>query len=163
MKEKKKYDYGIKDIYNYYKNNYPNTLKYKEFAVILKEFNKLLIEEMYKGAYISLPYSLGDLYIYKYKPTLKFDEDGNIVTKGKYSMVDYKATNELWKEYPELKHKQRVIYDNFHSDGFKLRISWKRYHTVRTNKLYNFTPSRYFKRGLNKYFKVNPNQDYYDK
>lgn len=165
MEKKKKYkhDYGIKNIFQFYNKNYTNTVDYKTFTNVLKLFNQSMINEMYKGAYITFPYSLGDLFIYKYKQKFKFDENGEIDINKRFKMIDYKATKELWEQYPELEHKQRVYYDNFHTDGFRVAISWKRYHTIRSHKLYNFIPARGFSRGLAAYFKSNPNQDYYGK
>jgi hypothetical protein len=162
-KKKFKHDYLLMDMYKFYSKLYDDPVDYKTFAKVIDSFNSRLVKEIYKGAYIDLPYSLGDLYIYKYKPKFKFDEEGNIILNKKFKMIDYKATNELWKKYPELEHKQRVFYDNFHTDGFKFRITWKRYHTNRYNKLYNFVPARAFQRDLASYLREHPNQSYYDK
>ena len=159
MREKIKSDYGIKHIYKYYKENYKYPLEYKSFSKILERFNQLLIEEIYNGSYIALPYNLGDMYIIKYKKKIKFDENGNIIHDP--SMVDNKLTKELWNEYPELTRKQYVYYDNFHSDKYRFKIKWKRYNTLRMHRLYNFKPARAFSRGLAKHIKSNPNQNYY--
>lgn len=162
-KKKFKHDYGLKHLFLFYRDKYENPVDYKVFSTVINLFNNKLINEVYRGAYISLPYTLGDLFIYKYKPKLKFDEQGNVITHNRYMMIDYKATKELWKDHPELEHKQKICYDNFHTDGFKFAISWKRYHTRRLHKLYNFIPSRSFRRGLATYLFSHPNQDYYDK
>ncbi len=162
-KDKFKHDYGMQNIYQFYKSKYSDPTNYSTFAKVVDTFNSILIEEIFKGAYITLPYSLGDLFIYKYKPKYKFDEDGQIITQGKHKMIDYKATKELWADHPELVHKQVVCYDNFHTDGYKFSISWKRYHTLRAHKLYNFIPARGFRRGLAAHLRKNPNQDYYGK
>lgn len=162
-KKKFKHDYGLKNIYQFYKEKYTHPIDYKTFTVVLNLFNIKLIENLFKGSYFNLPYSLGDLFICKYKPRLRFDENGEVISWNKSNMIDYKATKELWEEYPELAHKQRVPYTNFHTDSFKYKIHWKRYHTNRTNRLYNFIPARDVKRSLARYLKSNPNQDYYDK
>lgn len=164
MQKRKKFKekYGTRDIYYFYRRNYANDVGVINFSKILNLFNNRLIEEIYKGAYITLPYSLGDLYIRKYKHTYKFDNKGNMLLKNKSTFIDYKATKELWEEHPNLTHKQYVYYDNFHTDGHRFRIKWKRYHSARTNKLYNFKPSRQFSRGLAAYLRKNPNQSYYD-
>lgn len=161
-KKKFKSKQGTRDIYYFYRRNYANDVGVINFSKILNMFNNKLIEEIYKGAYITLPYSLGDLYISKYKSKYQFDSEGNVITKGKFGIIDYKATKELWKDHPELNHKKYVYYDNFHTDGYKFRIKWKRYHRNRTNRLYNFKPSRQFSRGLAAYLRKNPNQSYYD-
>jgi hypothetical protein len=162
-KKKFKHDFGVRHILYYHNKNYPKRLEYKDISTVLNIFNNKLIESLYKGAYITLPYSLGDLYIYKYKPKFRFDKNGTIITKNKFKMIDYKATNKLWKTYPELAHKKYICYDNFHTDGYKFRIKWKRYHKNRLNRLYNFTPARSFSRGLAQYLRKNPNQSYYGK
>ncbi|MCP4255505.1 MAG: hypothetical protein GY775_19290 [Candidatus Scalindua sp.] len=163
-KKKFKSDYGILELFQFYNKSYNNTVETMIFSKVLNSLNLELIDSIYKGAFISFPYSLGDLYISKFKQKLKFDSAGNIITKNKFKMIDYKATNELWKAKPEFKKLgKKIVYENFHSDGYKLKINWKRYHTVRTNKLYNFTPSRAFRRNLATYIKDNPNQIYYDK
>lgn len=163
MEKKKKFrhDYGLKHLFAFYKDSYEHPVDYKTYSKVINQFNQMLIKQVYNGAYITFPYALGDLYIIKHKPKLKFDELGNIVTHNRYMMVDYKATKELWNEHPELKHQQKVYYDNFHTDGFKFTIKWKRYHTLRAHKLYNFIPSRSFRRGLANFLFSNPNQDYY--
>jgi nucleoid DNA-binding protein len=162
-KKKFKHDFATKDIYKVYKKRVSKSLNYKQFSLVLNTFNEKLIKSIYNGAYIQLPYKLGDLYIHKYKPKLKFDENGEVVTLCKRGMVDYKATNELWREFPELAHIKRVYYDNFHTDRYKFKIVWKRYHTIRICKIYNFRPARAFSRGLAQYLKSNPNQNYYGK
>jgi len=162
-RSKYKHDYGLTHMYKFYKEKYTLPLNYKSFKQIIDVFNSKLINEIYKGAFISLPYSLGDLFIYKYKKKIYFDNNGEIINKNKRCLFDYKATKELWKEHPELEHKQRVLYDNSHTDNFRFHIAWKRYNTIRLHKLYNFKPARDFSRGLARYLKSNPNQNYYDR
>lgn len=162
-KKKFSHDYGLTHIYKFYKEKYNYLVNYKTFSLILKTFNGKIIDNLYKGSYISLPYSLGDLFIFKYKMKFKFDENGEPITQNKRGLIDYKATNELWKEHPELTHKKRVLYDNFHTDRYKFRISWRRYSTIRVHKLYNFIAAREFKRGLAAHLRIYPNQNYYDK
>ena len=165
MKEKRSkhiHDYTLQDMYKYYNHNYRDRLDEKEYSKVIKAFNSKLIDYIYNGACIEFPYSLGDLHIVKYKEKMKFDEKGNLMTKGKRKLIDWKATKELWEENEEAKKiKKLVSYDNIHSDGYKFRVKWKRYHTVRTNRLYNFIPARSFSRGINKFIKDNPNQSYY--
>jgi len=160
-KDFRKIDYNLKDVYQYYKKVTPDTVNYSLFSEILKSFNLHFAKELYDGSYLKLPYRLGNIFVYKYKPKYKFDEEGNLINHGQNNMIDYKATKELWKEHPELKHKQRVFYDNDHSDGFKFKIKWK-VGKVRNIRLYNFIPAKSLKRNLAKYIRSNPNQDYYD-
>ncbi len=158
---REKIDYNMHDIYAYYRKTRQNKENYAKFSKILKTFNKKLVEHAHNADYLTLPYKLGDIYVKKYKPTYKFKEDGSIDTFGQPGIVDFKATKELWEKYPELKHKQRVLYDNSHTDGFKFKIHWRR-GNVKNVTIYNFRPARYFKRGLAEYLRRNPNQEYYD-
>lgn len=158
-----KHSYGVRDVIYYYKRTFPNKLDCTGISKVLNLFNSALIENMYKGAYITMPFSLGDLFIYKYKPKVRFTKEGEIDTYKRFKSVDYKATNELWKDYPEFKGKKYITYDNFHTDGYKFKIHWKRYNVNRKNRLYNLIPARTFSRGLAEYLRKNPNQSYYDK
>ena len=154
-------DFNLKELYTYYKKITKESVNYKEYTKIIKVFNKLFIEELYEGAYLELPYKLGTIYIQKYKPKYKFNDDGDLTNAGQNNMIDYKATNELWRKHPELAHKQRVFYSNEHSDGFKFKIKWKS-GKIRNISIYNFIPAKSLRRNLAQYIRNNPNKDYYD-
>ena len=163
QKSKIKSDYLLPQLYKEYKQIYTNTsiLTDVEFRKVIKSFNKKFVQRLYEGTYFRLPYKLGDFYIRKYKPKVKIDSNGQIVMNDRKS-IDYKATNELWKKHPKLAHKQRVYYDNFHTDGYKFKFNWKRYHLGELFKIYNFHAAKYTRLNLAKYLRINPNQDYYD-
>jgi hypothetical protein len=84
MIKRKKYnhDYGMKHLYTFYKEKYEHPLKYQLFSDIVEEFNIRLVQKLYEGCYIGLPYNLGDMYIMKYKPKIRFDENGEVITFG---------------------------------------------------------------------------------
>ena len=154
-------DYNLKEVYSFYKSNVDDNVNYTVFSEVIKSFNKNLIDELYDGTYIQLPYRIGDIYIKKYKPNYKFDEAGNLTNQGQNQMIDYKATNELWAKHPELAHKQRVFYTNDHSDGFKFKIKWKQ-GRLKNIYIYNFVPAKGLRRSLASHIRNNPNKDYYD-
>lgn len=162
-KNKIKSDYLLPQLYKEYKKVYSFTdvLNDSEFRKIIKCFNKKFVKKLYEGTYFTLPYKLGDFYIRKYKPLVKIDKDGNIVMTNRRS-VDYKSTNQLWKDYPELKHKQRVYYDNLHTDGYMFKFNWRRYHLGEMFKLYNFYAAKNIRINFAEYLRNNPNQHYYD-
>lgn len=161
-KSKIKNDYLMPDIHKFFKIVFNEDISSSIFSSILKLFNQKLIKELYTGSYFHLPYKLGDLYIRKYKPVIKIDSDGNIVMRTQKA-IDYKATNQLWKDYPELEHKQRVYYDNFHTDGYKFKFMWKRYHLGKKFKMYNIYIAKDTQRNFAKYLRNHPNQSYYGK
>ena len=154
-------DYNLKDLFRYYKKTTEKSVNYSTFVKVIKLFNKYLVDELYDGTFIRLPHKLGSLYIQKYKPKYKFDADGNLTNAGQVNMIDYKATKELWKEHPELAHKQRIFYENNHSDGFKFKIKWK-CGSIKNILIYNFIPAKSLKRNLAEFIRNNPNKDYYD-
>lgn len=161
METREKVDYNLKEIFQYYRNTRENTVDYKTFSHILKLFNVKLLQHAFNADYLILPSKIGDIYVKKYKPSYKFKENGEIDTYGKPGLIDFKATKDLWEKHPELAHKQWLVYDNHHSDGYKLKIYWRR-GAIKNILLYNFRPARVFKRGLAKFTRNNPNRDYYD-
>lgn len=153
-------DYNLKDMYKYYKKTMETTVNYKTFIKVIKTFNYHFVDSLLHGEYLELPNRIGDIFIQKYEPKFKFDDNGNLINHGQHNMIDYKATKKLWEEYPELAHKQRVFYTNEHSDGFKFKIKWKKAN-VKNIRLYSFIPAKNLKKSLAKFIRNNPNQNYY--
>lgn len=153
-------DYNLKDVFAYYKGIVKTAVNYATFSKVIKSFNKHFVNELYDGAYLTLPHKLGDIFIIKYKPVYKFSESNELNNHGQVGMIDYKATKELWVAHPELAHKQRVFYSNEHSDGFKFKIKWLP-GKVRNKAVYTFIPAKSLKRNLAKYIRNNPNKDYH--
>jgi hypothetical protein len=154
-------DYNLKELFKYYKSTVKNSVNYAIFVLVIKKFNLLFAKKLYEGAMLKLPNRLGEIYIIQYKPKFKFDEKGELTNKGQCKMIDYKATKELWKNHPELAHKQRVFYVNEHTDGLKLKIKWWP-GSVKNINIYNFAPAKSLRRNLAKYIRSNPNTEYYD-
>ena len=154
-------DFNLKELFIYYKQKTKKPVDYKMFTEVIKTFNKQFVQELYDGTYLNLPHNVGNMYIKKYKPQYKFNEEGELTNSGQNNMIDYKATKELWAKHPELTHKQRVFYTNDHTDGFKFKIIWKQ-GSVQNIYIYNFVPAKSLRRNLAQYIRNNPNKDYYD-
>ena len=154
-------DFNLKEVYVFYKNTTASSVNYSTFSEVIKTFNKIFVDELYDGTYLELPHRLGDIYIKKYKPNYRFDEDNELNNHGQNQMIDYKATKELWKKHPELAHKRRIFYSNTHSDGYKFKIKWK-FGRIKNVLIYNFVPAKGLRRNLAEYIRNNPHKDYYD-
>jgi len=118
---------SIRDIYKFYKINYPEGVDYKAFAKIIKESNKKLLDKIVnQSEQIQLPYRLGKLQVSKFERS--FNQPPN---KWK---IDFKKSKELgFKVYFD----QKYIY----------KWCWKKHKAIVTNKtLYKFEASRLAKR-----------------
>lgn len=133
--------YGIKDMYKFYKDNYDDTIKYKEFAKICKACNEMLIhcivEEM---NIIDLPYRLGKLQIAKFERSFNKKENKWAVDWGR-----------------SLKEGFRVYYE----DRYIYKWCWKKHYAIVKNKTgYKFTSSRYASRSVKPAIKIRK-RDYF--
>ena len=117
---------------------------------------------MFKGVVITLPHKLGILYVSRYKPKYRFNEDGSLDLSKSRKLINWKETNQLWLEQPELKKKKYLVYDNEHSDGYKVKIMWQSVTRKIAYKIFNFVPARQFIRDLASYIKINKKVDYND-
>ena len=156
-------DIILKDIYNFYKANFVNNINYGKFAKIIDLFNKEVVQLLYKGLTIKLPYRLGVFEVLRSKPNYDFNEDGSIKIINHAKNIDWKATNKLWEDNPKLKKKKWLVYDNFHSDGYKVKVAWNASSKRFIFRTFNFKPSRMLVRGLATYIKTNNKIDYNDK
>lgn len=153
---------GLDDFYKYYRENNKTKIGRSLYGRIVKDFFYLLIQEILKGFIFNMPYKLGHIGIHRYKPRVKFDENGFNFIESNVS-IDFGATNKLWREQPELKHKKYIYHTNEHTNGFKYKIRWsKKGAYVKNIRAFKFQPSRYFNRSLAKHIKNNPNQEYYE-
>lgn len=178
-----KQDVSIKDIYEYYCQMYfkerylkkDGTLS-KDFKVhsdskynipvklynnILKDFHKLVSDDILNGKDFTLFERLGVIGIRKNKIKIKVEDNGKVQTN---APVDYKATKELWKENKEAKEKKLLIrHINTHTRRYIHRWYWDKYHANFRNKTaYSFIPCRANKRKLAKILKdEDSNVDYY--
>ncbi len=153
---------GMDDFYKFYKQEYNSKVNRSLFGKIVKDFFYLLIHEIFRGFIYNMPYKLGAIGVRKYKPKIYFDENGFNFKKSNVS-IDFGATNKLWRENPELKHKKYIYHTNEHTNGYKFRIKWsKKGAYVKNIGRFKFSPMRGFNRALNKYIKEHPNQQYYE-
>ncbi len=176
MKHKIEKDYGIKDIYSYYLDNYNNTVDYDTFRSFLfgsnnarKKTDRGVINElkyqMFNKAYACiLGKRLGILQIKKRKLNIKLNPDGSLNFKKSGMSVDWKATKRYWEHNPEAKEKKvRIWYKNDHTHGYKMRIFWdKRTSNIKNRRFYKFQPVRDTNRELAKVIFSNHRIDYYE-
>jgi hypothetical protein len=136
---KKKVDVGNKDLYEFYKSQLKPVesiaggetlgsydIKAKLYGEVLRELNSrifdLIILENFE---FKLPYSLGKLSMVQKKVKIKLDENGELKTKN--LAVNYKATNELWRNDEEArKNKTLIFHTNEHSDGNRMSYMWSK-------------------------------------
>lgn len=169
-KNKVQLDYGIGDIYKYYKNHAKDPVDYDKFRDLWKQLSDTIIKLiLFRNLDFNLPARLGILCARKIKAVPKVREDGS-VDKNKLG-VDYKASWKKWfKEYPGLsvkqiakvKNKVPVYHINEHTDGYKSRWKWDRFTcTVKNQAIYKLDMTRDNKKKLSNAFK-DPKIDYYE-
>jgi len=118
---------GIKDTYNYYKDNYQSDIDYDTFSKIIKLCNREILNTIVlEGDVFVLPYRLGDLQISKF-------ERGFNKPKNKWA-IDYKKSRELGF----------IVY---HDSKFIYKWRWNKIKSIVINKTkYKFEASRQAKR-----------------
>lgn len=157
-------DYYSKDAYKHFKTTSDLVGIYgitqQKWTQINKEINDLVINQLYEGRTLRLPY-LGTLSIIKYKINVKLDENGELNLRN--YPVNYKKTWELWfSKYPDLsveeirkiKDKPLVYEENKHTNGYKHKFKWSRTKSRVKNKTqYGFFTVRKYNRKLNELLK----------
>lgn len=132
------------------------------FGKVVKEFNKLISEEMIYATFdYKLPFNMGVLGIRKEKNKLRFDSNGKL--KG-LSPVDWKSTLDMWENNPDAKEAKKLIrHENTHTGGFIYKWYYnKRKASYKYRTVYKFKPSRTNARELAKVLKdPNINVDFY--
>lgn len=151
--------FGMNDFYYYYRTNRKGIISKDMFRTILREFFSELVEYLYEGFLIKLPFGLGGYHIGKYKPAIGKDKNGNYYMKGRKA-VDYKATKEMWLKHPELRSKIYIYYENLHTDGYKVKLYKGIMNKKILNALYNFKPANTFSRGLAKVMFKYPHREF---
>jgi len=162
-------DYGINDIYKYYKENAKSPLDEKKFKELWKILIKIIIRLIvYRNVDIALPARLGTLCARKIKSKPIVKEDGTVI-KNRLG-VNYKASWKKWqREYPDLtiheiaklEGKKPVYHLNEHTDGYKVRWKWDKFTcTVKNQSIYSLAMTRENKQELSKAFSQF-NTDYY--
>lgn len=149
MNRKAKYkpDYNKSHLYKFYLNKYKEEHLIKQqprYNKLIKEVNKKIINYLYQGFEVALPYKLGVLRINKIEPIYVFNEDGTLNVKKSSTRVDWGTTNKLWKEKPELANKTYIYHENYKTNGYYFKIAWLRpaNNLKGLLKYYKFVPSR---------------------
>lgn len=141
-------DYGMKDYYKFYKEQYPDSKITKfQYNKIVGEINLQIIELMLnEGFEYKLPHINSTLIIRKdkRKPTIK---NGKVINN---SPVDWVTTKKLWEEDPETKERKILVrFTNSHTSGYVFRIYMKKFGaTIKNRSYYKYKPSRRFQRAL---------------
>ena len=102
--------YGIKDAYKYFLENKKDDcsfLSLNNFCKIMNVCNKAMSDIFIEEGTLQLPYHIGQLNLYRYKQEPYIDKEGKVQYRG---IVNWKETNKLWDEYPELRKIQFVKY-----------------------------------------------------
>ena len=142
-------DYGIKDIYKFYKSYSDNPIEYATFVRIWKKFVKKVTDGIVlEGKDFIMPFRLGAVGIRKSKIIVQMNEDGSIDKR--FLRPDWKSTKELWKRDEEAKkRKQLVFHLNKHFGGYNCRWFWdKSTCAVQNQTAYSLTMSRENRRKL---------------
>ncbi len=151
--------YAQEEIYKFYKNKIKDLGPESVYNVgqglvgkIQGEFNRTWMQELLvgKGLTFKTPYKIGNIFCIKKKTKLRFDEEGNIITR--LLPVDWYRSKQKWaKMWPglspaELKKipkKPLVFCLNEHSNGYRYSFFWDRRGQRFTNiRAYNFVPNR---------------------
>jgi hypothetical protein len=142
-------DYGIKDIYKFYKSYSDNPVPYVTFVRIWKTFvDKITDGIVLEGKDFVMPFRLGSVGIRKKKIIVQMNDDGSIDKR--FLRPDWKATKELWKVDPEAKeNKQLVFHLNKHFGGYNCKWFWdKSTCSVQNQTAYSLVMTRENKRKL---------------
>ena len=138
-------DFGANEYYTYYVKN-GGTLNRTDFGNILKDLNLAIGEKILDGYSFKMPSRMGVLSITKKKEFVDY-KDGKAVTN---RPINFKATMDLWAEYPEAKEQKKLVrYLNKHSNGYIYKIAFNRFYATFKNKsVYSVQVNRWIKREL---------------
>jgi len=75
-------DYGRLDMYKFFIRSNPDLkdTSYRQYSDVMNACNKGLSKLILENAYEYIITGLGNLRIKKYKPRIKFDKDGKLIT-----------------------------------------------------------------------------------
>lgn len=133
--------FGIGNYYKFFIKKYNHDISKEIYKNIFEDFNKEIINLIINKSFIyQLPYIGVELMIKKdrRKPRIV---DGLLVNN---TPVDWKRTNELWKNDEEAKEKKILVrHSNFHTSGYVFRVYCKKFKcNLRYRSLYRFKPNR---------------------
>lgn len=157
-------NYGIRDIYKFYKKNSVNPVDEKTFITAWREFATRITDQIvYEGKDFIMPFHLGPIGIRKQKIIVVLREDGTIDKR--YLRPDWKATNELWNRDSEAKERKQLVFHlNKHFNGFNCKWFWdKGMCSIPNQSAYSLVMTRDNKRKLKSaIFDENRDVDYYE-
>lgn len=163
-------DYITEDLYEFYKSTAKDPVDYKTFHKFLfsKGENKgvisLITDKMLYSAYIWSS-SIGDIFIKKYKPKIKFKPNGDLDIRKSHIRVDWANTLKLWQSDPKAREEKRKVFHlNKHSQGYLFKFTWlKRNKPFKNKSVYKFKPVRKLDRELTSILKSGRKDiDYYE-
>ncbi len=130
-------------------------LSLKDYCDINNRFCAFMMDKVLQGDKVELPCNLGHVDVFGRMYDLKLDDTGKPIA----TCVDWKATKELWKKYPEYgkgDNKKMVYHVNEHTDGYRYKFLWDKQATenVKNKALYSLQPSRANKRTLAAHIKA---------
>jgi len=115
-------NFGVDQYYKYYKRN-KGALDKGSFAAIMRECNKIVMEEVLEDAEeYTLPHGMGRISFRKRKNKAFISPKGGAIRTN--ALVDWKKTMELWEESNHAKRNKILIrYNNMHTGRYSMRIS----------------------------------------
>jgi hypothetical protein len=155
-----------KERFRQYGPKYDANVGWSQWLRICKKFNVKKMKSILNGVIFNMPYRLGKLGIVQFIRSIKFDENGNLITR--WLVVDWSKTYKLWKQmYPEcetqkdykkIKDKPIVYITNEHTDGRIFKFHWKkRFSNVKNISAYELIPATQYKHALCRLIKSNNN------
>ena len=147
---KQSHQYGINEIYRFYRGHSENPVEQKLFVSIWKEFAELTTNDIVSGKDFMMPFRIGVLGIRKRKIQVTLNPDGTIDKR--YLRPDWKSTKELWKRDEEAKQRKQIVFHlNKHFGGFNCKWFWDKSTCCITNQTaYSLVMTRENKRKLAK-------------
>lgn len=138
--------YGTKQAWRWLKKNkwldLGQSITEREFGLIIKAMNKLLVDRLLEGHDIVLPCKMGKIELRKFKAKVEY-KDGKVTTN---LPVNWKRTLQLWYEDPEA-HANKLVVRQETKKIF--RIIYNKHSANYNNKsFYQFTANRGTKKAL---------------
>lgn len=158
MANKNKADINSVMIYgSYIRSLTPDEMK-KGYDIPKSELNNAIFEVnkrimdliIHKNFHFMMPYDLGRICIMMKKMRPVTIMPNGLINRA----VDYKETNQLWAERPELKGKSFIYHENSNTGGHMAMFKWfKTFGRLKNGKSYGFTAVKDAKRKLVKELK----------
>lgn len=136
---------NIRSSYKEYKKNTDKPVDIKTYILISTMYINFILEKVFSGYEITLPFRLGSLKIIGNKQVVKWDENNKII--GGVS-PNWKKTKELWDSNPQAKEAKTLVYNtNDHTDGIRYKFLWSKNRVLVSNKtIYSLRMTRNNKR-----------------